>query len=104
LDIKLVGREQLGTTSIVKVSGLATNFKPAQSHAECNGDEIASGGGFDTTGLISKSARSANGWYAMAGSEHNDFQLQDNVQCIKIEVGTKPLTANISDLAPLLTP
>jgi hypothetical protein len=99
LDIKLVGREQLGTTSIVKVSGLATNFKPAQSHAECNGDEIASGGGFDTTGFISKSARSANGWYAMAGSEHNDFQLQDNVQCIKIEVGIKPTGSS-----PLLPP
>jgi hypothetical protein len=53
--------------------------------------EIESWGGFDTTGAILKSVRSANGWYAMATSSGEDYILQDNVQCIKIEVGIKPL-------------
>jgi hypothetical protein len=96
LDIKLVGREQLGTTQVVKLSGLATNY--AQTKADCNGDEIASGGGFDTTGKILQSSRSANGWYVRAFSDE-DFKLQDNVQCIKIEVGIKPTGSS-----PLLPP
>jgi hypothetical protein len=87
LDIKLVGREQLGSKKIVDVSGILSKY--ADSIANCNDDEIVSGGGFFTTGDVSASNHfSANGWHVTAHAA-TDFTVEGNVQCIKIEVGTK---------------
>ena len=98
LDVKLVGRTQDGEKFHVKVGGVGSN-DVTTSKAFCNDDETITGGGFATSGYPIYSEPQDNYWLSGADSIHGDYDLQAKVQCMKIEVGIKPIGGS-----PLLPP
>lgn len=97
LDVKVIVREQVGAKKSVQVSGFTTAY--ATSTAQCNQDEVSTGGGYElvsigaTTGTDNVHSRDnmpsgPNSWFVQALFD-GDGQIQAFAQCMKVEVGIK---------------
>lgn len=98
LDIIVITRQQDGNTIKKKSFGLFHGDDTAESvKADCNQDEVLTGGGFRVTGgsTMIESGRgvgTTNTWVVFALMESEQSTLQAYAQCMKVELGLKVST------------